>query len=121
MADLQEQLHEDRMLRDAAKQLVKADVASVKGDVSRKGLGGRVVDRAKDGAAELTDNATDFADTHRTQVGTGIVVAVAAIAGWIFRDRLADALYDLFHDKGPLEQAAEKAEQLARDARSYID
>lgn len=121
MADLRSQLHEDRMLRDAAKRLVKNDMAFVRGDVSRKGLGGRFADRAKDGAAELADTAGSYADTHRAQVGTGLVVGVAAVVGWIFREQLAEAVYDLFHDKGPLEQAADKAEQLARNARSYLD
>ena len=49
------------------------------------------------------------------------VVAAAAFAGWIFRDRLADAIYDLFHEKGPLERTAEKAEQVAHRARSLLD
>ncbi len=121
MADLQRQLHEDRMLRDAAKRLVKNDMAHVKGDVSRKGLGTRFVDRTKDGVAELADTTGHYADTHRAQLGTGLIVGVAALAGWIFRDQLAEAVYDLFHDKSPLEQAADKVEQVAQNARSYLD
>ncbi|MWV28072.1 hypothetical protein [Aurantiacibacter rhizosphaerae] len=121
MTDLQTQMHEDRMLRDAAKRMVKSDVAYVKGDMSCKGLGGRFVDRIKDGASELSDNTHEYADTHRAQVGTGIAVAVAAFFGWKYREQLADAVYDLFHEKTPVEKVSEKAEQLARDARSYFD
>lgn len=121
MANLQKQLHEDRIMRDAAKRLVKADVAFVKSDFSQKGVGGRLADRAKDGAAELSDSATEFADTHRAQIGTGIVVAAAAFAGWIYRDLIADTVYDLFHDKGPMERATDKAEQFARYARSFFE
>lgn len=121
MADLENQLEQDRALRNAAKRLVKSDLGFVKGDMARKGIGGRIVGRAKDGAAGIAENTADYASENRVQVGTGIALAAAAFAGWIFRDRLADAVYDLFHDKGPLEEAAEKAEQLAEDARSWFD
>lgn len=121
MPDLEAELKEDLMLRNAAKRLVKADLGFVKGDVAQKGIGSRAAGRAREGAADIAENAADYADTHRVQVGTGIAVAVAAFAGWIFRDRLADAIYGLFHEKGPLEKAADKAEQLAEDARSLID
>lgn len=121
MADLERELKEDLMLRNAAKRLVKADLGFLKGDMAQKGLGSRVADRARDGAADIAENATDYADTHRVQVGTGIAVALAALLGWIFRDRLADAVYDMLHEKGLLERTADKAEQLAEDARSLLD
>lgn len=121
MADLESDLRQDRALRNAAKRLVKADLGFLKGDVAEKGLGGRIADRAKDGAAGIAESAADFAGENKLQVGTGLVVAAAAFAGWIFRDRLGDAIYDLFHSKGPLEEAAERVEQLAEDARSLID
>ncbi|WP_120078510.1 hypothetical protein [Aurantiacibacter odishensis] len=121
MADLEHQLQQDRALRNAAKRLVKADFGFVKGDMAQKGLGGRIAGRAKDGAADIAESTADYASEHRLQVGTGIAVAVAAFAGWIFRDRLADAVYNLFHEKGLMEQAADKAEQLAEDARSLFD
>ncbi|GAA5050349.1 hypothetical protein GCM10023208_09240 [Erythrobacter westpacificensis] len=121
MADIEQQLHEDRALRNAAKRLVKADLGFVKGDMAEKGIGGRIAGRAKDGAADIAENTADYAGEHRLQVGTGFFIAAAAFAGWIFRDRLADAVYNLFHEKGPLEEAAEKAEQLAEDARSLFE
>lgn len=121
MADLERELQEDLMLRNAAKRLVKADIGYLKGDMAEKGVGGRVADRAKDGAADIAENAADYADTHRAQVGTGIAVAIVALLGWIFRDRLADAVYDMLHEKGLLERTADKAEQLAEDARSLLD
>lgn len=121
MANLEQDLREDRMLRDAAKRLVKADIGFLKGDMAEKGIGARIADRAKDGAAEMADDAAHYAGTYRTEVGTGVVVAILAILGWIFRDRLADAVYSMFHEQGPLEEAAEKAEQVAKDARSFFD
>ncbi|MFB0611361.1 hypothetical protein [Aurantiacibacter poecillastricola] len=125
MADLEYQLHEDRVLRDAAKRLVKADIAFVKGDMSQKGLGGRMADRAKDGAADIAENAAEYADTHRTEVGTGLAVGILALIAWIFRDRLADAVYAMFHDKSALEEAADRAAEMAEhitdDARSFLN
>lgn len=121
MADLEHDLREDRALRNAAKQLVKADISFLKGDMVQKGLGARAVDRAKDGAADIAENTVEYASENRLQVGTGIALAIVAFAGWIFRDRLSDAVYGLFHEKGPLEKAADKAEQLAEDARSLLD
>lgn len=120
MADLEQQLQEDRALRNAAKRLVKSDLGFVKSGMAQKGLGARVAGRAKDGAADIAESTADFAETHRAQVGTGIAIAVLAVAGWIFRDRLSDAIFDLIHEKGLLEEATDKAEQLAEDARSSI-
>lgn len=125
MADLEQQLHEDRLMRDAAKRLVKSDIAYLKGDMAEKGIGGRAADRAKDGAADLAENAADYADAHRAQVGTGIAVAVLAIIAWIFRDRIADAIHDMFHDESDWEQASddlsEMAEHIAADTRSFVN
>jgi len=125
MADLEHDLREDRALRNAAKKLVKADFAFLKGDMAAKGIGGRIADRAKDGAADIAENTADYANENRVKVGTGIAVAALAFAGWIFRDRLSDAIYDLVHQKGTVEKVkdkvAETAEQLAEDARSLIE
>ena len=96
MADLASKLRQDRTLRNAAKRLIKTDIAHVRGDVSARGIGGRAIDRMKDGAAEIADDASDYADTHRGQLGAGIALAVIGAVGWFFRDRLADAIYDLF-------------------------
>lgn len=125
MADLEQDLREDRALRNAAKKLLKVDLAFLKGDMAAKGIGGRIADRAKDGAADIAEGAADYASENRLKVGTGIVVGLAAFVGWLFRDRLADAIYDIVHEKSTLEKAKDKvtetAEQLAEDARSLVD
>ncbi len=121
MADLQHQLREDRALRNAAKRLVKADLGFLKGDMAEKGLGSRIAGRAKEGAAGIAENTAEYADENRIKVGAGLAIGIAAFFGWIFRDRLSDAVYGLFHEKGVLEKAADKAEQLAEDARSFFD
>lgn len=125
MADLEQQLLEDRALRNAAKNLVSNDLGHLKNGMGQKGLGNRVASRAKDGAADIAEKSADFADSHRGQLGAGIALAVVGVVGWLFRDQLADLISDLIDDKGPLEEAAEtleqKAEQLLDDARSLVD
>lgn len=125
MPDLEHELREDRALRNAAKQLLKADISYLKGDMASKGIGGRIAGRAKDGAADIGEELVDFANENRAQVGTGIAVALLAFVGWLFRDRLADAIYEIVHEQTAFEKASEKAsdaaEQLADEARSLVD
>lgn len=92
MADLEQQLREDRALRNAAKRLVTSSISHVKDDMAQKGLAARLLDRAKDGAAEIAENSVDLAAKNRAQVGTGIAFGLLAFVGWMFRDNIADAI-----------------------------
>ena len=92
MADIEQQLREDRALRNAAKRLVTSGLQNVKGDMAEKGLGARLLDRARDGAVEIAENSADLAADNRAQVGTGLALGALAFVGWVFRDRLADAI-----------------------------
>ena len=126
MTDLEAELRHDRTLRNAAKRLLRHDVAAVKGDVSERGLGGRMLDRARDGASEAAQGAAGYADEHRAQVGTGLAVGIGALLAYIFRDRVMGFLEGLFEeDRTPLEsaydRARDEAERLADTARSYLD
>ncbi|UIP05850.1 hypothetical protein LY632_09030 [Erythrobacter sp. SDW2] len=82
MSNLERQLREDRVLRNAAHALFKADIERVKTDLEEKTVGKRALDRARDGAAELLDNA-------QAKVGDNIgIVALlfGAIALWFARN-----------------------------------
>jgi hypothetical protein len=92
MSEIEQQLHEDRALRNAARRLVTSGLGHVKGDMAQKGLGARLLDRARDGAAEIAENSADLAANNRAQVGTGIAFGLLAFVGWMFRDNLADAI-----------------------------
>lgn len=82
MSNLERQLREDRILRDAAQALFKADIDRVKADLEEKTVGKRALDRAKDGAAELLDNAQAKAGDN-----IGIVALLfGAIALWFARN-----------------------------------
>lgn len=95
MADIEQQMREDRALRNAAKQLVSNGIGHIKGDMSQKGLGARILGRAKDGAAEIADNSSDFAKSNSLKVGGGIALGILALGGWMFRDQIADAIANL--------------------------
>lgn len=126
MAETEQQLQEDLALRNAAKRLVKSGVENVKSDFAGRSLGSRVAQRVKDGSADMAEDVGEFASEHRWQLGTGLLVGAVACVGWMFRDQLADAVYNLVHrNDGPVEKLAReaeaKAEQLGEDVRSLVD
>lgn len=81
MTDLKARFMADRQLRDAAKSLVMADYAQVKGDLSQRGVGARAMDRVKDSATDVYEEALEVADNHKGALGA----LVAAIAIWFAR------------------------------------
>jgi hypothetical protein len=82
MADLERQLREDRVLRDAAQALFKADIDRVKTDLEEKTIGKRALDRTMDGAAELLYTAKAKAGDN-----IGIVaLLLGAVALWFARN-----------------------------------
>jgi len=113
------QMIEDRNLRDAALALVKADIEHVRGDMSVKGIGERMVGRASDGALEVFEEAAEVAENNRGILAT----LVAAIVIWfaknpimsLFSDEESDDAGDEHFDAEPdLEEAMEPAEPPAR-------
>jgi len=95
MADIERQFHEDRMLRDAARQLLTNGIDRLRGEGEAPALPARALGEAKDGTAQLLDGAVDFARSHKAGLGAGLAVGLAAALGWIFRDRIADAVHAL--------------------------
>jgi len=88
MSKLERQLREDRLLRDAAQTLFKADIDRVKADLEDKSLGKRAVGRAKDGAAEMLDKAQDNPGRN-----FGVLALVGgALALWLARDPILGLL-----------------------------
>ena len=113
MPDLELQLREDRMLRDAARALVAADLAHIKREVDPESASGPDLgSRARD----LADDARDYVTGHRFQVGTLVAALVAAIALWMFREPLAAIVHDLLGSDEDDDDA--EAEQAGGDDRS---
>ena len=83
-----QKLRADRALRDAALSLVRTDLSNLKADLSRKGLAERSVDRIRDGATGVYEEAVEVAADHK-----GVLAAlVAAIGLWLARHPIIAAL-----------------------------
>ncbi|MXO90179.1 hypothetical protein [Pontixanthobacter aquaemixtae] len=81
-AELERQLREDRILRDAALELVKADISHVKADFSAKSIGSRFATRMSEGAVDVFDEAVEAADSNKGVLTT----LIAAIVLWFARN-----------------------------------
>lgn len=82
MTDRKTQMLEDKYLRDSARALVEADIEHLKADLAFKGVGGRIIDRAKEGALDLYEEAVEVAEDNKG----ALAALVAAIAVWFARN-----------------------------------
>lgn len=86
------QLEEDRALRNTAHNVFKTDLAFVRGDLTLKGMGRRMVARMGESASETADEAVEIVKRHpRKSAAAAAAVGLAAIA-WFARKPLASLL-----------------------------
>ncbi len=76
---------EDRYLRNSARALLDADFQHLRNDLSRKGLAERAVDRVKEGAADVYDEAVEVAADHKG----ALAALIAALVLWFARNPIA--------------------------------
>ena len=88
--ELERQLREDRMLRDAARALVEADVANLRASLAGRSISSRIIDRIGDGAADVLDEAVAAADNNKGVIAT----LIAAIVLWFARHPIMDLFAD---------------------------
>lgn len=96
MSGLYQQMQADLALRDAARALFDADLASVKADLAERSIGGRIIDRVTEAAADMADEATDMVGENAGPLAIGTGLAAALGGAWLFRDRIVDAACALF-------------------------
>ena len=95
-------LKEDRLLRNAAFALLKADVANLRADLAGKGFGERIVDRINEGAVDIFEEAVELADNNR-----GVLAAlIGAVLLWFARN----PIMALFTDDDGLEDENDSAD-----------
>jgi len=87
---------EDRAIRTAAKRLVEEDLAFLRGDNARRNVGTRRVDRTKNGAGKLAEDASQFACENSSAVASGVVLTAAALALVLFRRPLLEMVGEMF-------------------------
>ena len=85
-------LTEYRALRDAAWAMVHADLDTLRADLTERGVGERIKDRAADEAQDAWDSAREVASEHKGVVA-GTILAVVA---WLLRGPIGDGLAALF-------------------------
>lgn len=96
-SDLALKLREDRLLRNAALAVLKADVANLRADLAGKGVSERIVDRINEGAVDVFEEAVELADNNR-----GVLAAlIGAVLLWFARN----PIIALFTDEGDPEDA----------------
>ena len=82
MSDRKTRMLEDKYLRDSARALVDADIKHLKADLAHKGVGDRIMDRAKEGALDLYEEAIEVAEDNKG----ALAALVAAVAVWFARN-----------------------------------
>lgn len=83
-------LQEDRLLRNAAFAVLKADVANLRADLAGKGVGERIVDRINEGAVDIFEEAVELADNNR-----GVLAAlIGAVLLWFARNPIMTLFTD---------------------------
>ncbi len=113
MPDLESQLQEDRMLRDAARALVLADIAHVKREV---GAGEEDGPDLSSRARDLADDARDYVSGHRFQVGTVVAALVAAVVLWLLREPIAAIVRNVLESDGEVDADTEQVGDEDRSA-----
>ena len=78
---LEHTMREDRLMRDAARALVDADIANLRADIAARSIPTRMMDRFSEGAADVLDEAVAVADDNKGAVAT----LIAAILLWFAR------------------------------------
>ncbi|ANY20641.1 hypothetical protein A6F68_02139 [Tsuneonella dongtanensis] len=102
---LEQQLREDRALRDAARVLFDADLAHLRASLAGKSISSRIVDRIGEGASEALDEAMEVADNNKGIIAT----LIAAIVLWFARHPIIDLLTEDDEGPAPPEQNEEAA------------
>lgn len=82
MSDRKIRMLEDKYLRDSARALLEADIQHLKTDLVQKSIGTRIIDRAKEGAIDLYEEAIDVAEDNKG----ALAALVAAIVVWFARN-----------------------------------
>ncbi len=100
MSNAERQLLEDRAMRNTARGLVDADIAYIRGSVQQRSIPARFADRLTSTSGDIAGEAAHLARENRAIVGTGVALGVAGMLGWLFRQKIAAALFRLVDGAG---------------------
>ncbi|MFA9201763.1 MAG: hypothetical protein ACEQR8_11395 [Cypionkella sp.] len=94
---LEQQLREDRVLRDAARAILDADVANLRASLAGRSIPTRIADRVSEGAQDAMDEAAHLVTEHKGLVAA----AVAALLLWLVRHPLLALVLGNEHEQQP--------------------
>ena len=106
MSDLRNHFHEDRSIRDAAREVLGAQFNLVRHGLSGKRIGEGLADKVGDPALDLVERSGGSA-----KAGAGLLALVAGLAAlWLKRESLGSLLESLMpssEEEEPTETSAE--------------
>lgn len=82
----------ERANRDAARDELDNQIARIRGDMEKRGIGGRIADEASAKAMAALDEAAEIASESKGVIGG----TLALLALWFFRRPIIDALASIF-------------------------
>jgi hypothetical protein len=94
MSDIERRLQEHRAMRDAAREVVQADIGVVRGEVQERGIAQRAADGVSATSHSMADRAVGFVREHPVAVGGGVLALLLIL----FRGFILDLLIDLLED-----------------------
>lgn len=96
MSKLEQQLAEDRALRDAARKVFRKELAYVREEVKPAALGERLADDVGRRIDAASDEAIEFTERHRGKIATAGGALAAGIGLWLARKPILAWLAPLF-------------------------
>jgi hypothetical protein len=99
MVPMKHRLLQDRLMRDAARQIVTTDVELLRAGVEQKPVASRAAETGGHWLKTITAEAADLASDHRGKLAGGVTLAAVALAVWIYRDELGEVIAGMLdHD-----------------------
>lgn len=100
MSDLERKLHEDKAMRDAARQMLETDLAVVRSNVPDRGLAKTATDEVSNVSSLIADRALGYAKAHPIVVTGGLLAMLLLL----FRHAILDLFIGMLEDKGDSDQ-----------------
>jgi hypothetical protein len=85
MSNPEDQLEQDRALRDEARELFIGGLAQLRQDMTPRAIGERIADRVGAKADSASDAAFDLVETHGRTAAAALAVAASAGVLWLAR------------------------------------
>ena len=107
MSSKKQQFLDDKALRNAAKANVTTDVELIKADIQGNGPGKRLKDTGSEYARIFADGAAEVGQENKGKIAGGLMLGLAGLAAWVFRDEIIDAIDGFLTEDEILDAQAE--------------